>query len=119
MFKRLIRALRTVEGFHNDAQDLVQRMNGVEEGLLQYRSQLAMLQETQGALEASVSREVLNMAELYGKTYRLLKRMQAEARADEVEPDIQPEPVETDPVSARVQARRHSGLSSRDARGQG
>ena len=105
MFKKLLRAVRTVEAFDLERHEIVRRLDHIESVLDTHQTRASAVEGNLGGLEAQVSREVLNMAELYGKTYRLLKRMQAEERYDEAaepEPDIAP----TDPVTERVMARR-------------
>jgi len=106
MLKKLLRAIRTVEAFDLERHEISRRLERLEEVLELHQGRQDALESNLGTHEALVSREVLNMAELYGKTYRLLKRMQAEDRHDadqEPEPDITPV---IDEVTARVMARR-------------
>lgn len=106
MLKKLLAAIRTVEEFDADRREIASDLNRISATLRALQGQQEALGSKQDALESVVRTEVLNMAELYGKTYRLLKRMQAEDRHDtdhEEAPDIEPV---ADPVTARVLARR-------------
>lgn len=118
MFKKLFRAIRTVEAFDLERQEILRRLDRTESVLDTHQTRASAVEGNLGALEAQVSREVLNMAELYGKTYRLLKRMQAEERYDE-EKEPEPDIIPTDPVTERVMARRRHGVSTRNADGKG
>lgn len=114
MLKRLFRAILNVERFDLRALALTSRLDAVEEALRHQQDRERGLHEHVDALDQSVKREVLNMADLYGKTYRLLKRMQAEDRHDaatEEEPDIAPV---ADPVTERVMARRRHHVPARN-----
>jgi len=105
MFKQLRRAIQTVEAFDLERQEISRRLERVESVLDTHQNRASAVETNLADLDATVRRETLNQAELYGKTYRLLKRMQAEERYDEekeAEPDIAP----TDPVTERVMARR-------------
>ncbi len=117
MFKRLLKAIHTVEAFETERLEISRRLYNIESVLDTHQTRASAVESNVGGLEAQVSREVLNMAELYGKTYRLLKRMQAEERYDQEEPqpDIAPDPV-TDRVMAR---RRQGGVSKGSPVGKG
>lgn len=110
MFKQLLKAIRTVESFDLERHEIARRLERIESVLDTHSTRASAVEGNLGGLEAQVSREVLNMAELYGKTYRLLKRMQAEERYDEKE-EPEPDIVPTDPVTERVMARRRQGVS--------
>jgi len=118
MFKELLRAVRTVESFDLERQEIVRRLDHVESVLDTHQVRASAVEANVGSLEANVSREVLNMAELYGKTYRLLKRMQAEDRYDE-EKEPEPDIVPTDPVTERVMARRRQHVPKGSSTKQG
>lgn len=109
MFKKLLRAIATVEAFDLERQEIARRLERIESVLDTHQTRASAVESNLGGLEAQVSREVLNMAELYGKTYRLLKRMQAEERYDE-QTESEPDIVPTDPVTERVMARRRHGV---------
>lgn len=114
MLKLFREALRDLETFRSQQAEIRQHQLQTETVLQDSLQDVRALQQHLVDLDAKVDREVLNMAELYGKTYRLLKRMQAEERHDgeEEPPDITP-PAErvADPVTERVLARRAHGVS--------
>ena len=118
MFKKLLRAIHTVESFDLERHEIARRLERIESVLDTHSTRASAVEGNLGGLEAQVSREVLNMAELYGKTYRLLKRMQAEDRYDAEEPP-EPDIAPTDPVTERVMARRRHGVSKSRTDGQG
>ncbi len=114
MLNKLREGFRDLATFRRDQAVTHERLDAIEGVLQDYLTAVRSLEEQQGVLDATVHREVMSMAELYGKTYRLLKRMQAEERADvEEEPPPTPDiaPVVTDATTERVLARRNRGVS--------
>jgi len=106
MLKRIKEALSHIERFGKDCNDLRKGLEDLESATISHSAALESFHARQTALESQMKTTTLEHAELYGKTYRLLKRMQQEDRAIEEEPDIVPQ----DPISERVNARRNRGI---------
>lgn len=113
MLKKLKEGLRDLATFRRDQAATRDKLTEISEVLGCHSDSVQALDGHLADLDAKVDREVLNMAELYGKTYRLLKRMQAEDRHDEEEPEPDIKPTKEtvgDPVTERVLARRAHGI---------
>jgi len=106
MLNKLKAGLSAIAAFGEDLARFRQRLEGLEEGHSANLTYLEQFEARQRELESTVKTTTLEHAELYGKTYRLLKRMQMEDRTAEEEPDIGP----VDPVTERVRARRRHEL---------
>lgn len=116
MLKKLLRAIHTVEAFDLERHEIARRLERIKSVLDTHQSRASALESNLGAVEALVQRETLSIAEVYGKTYRLLKRMQAEDRYD-TEEEPKPDIVPNDPITERVMARRRHGVPKSDADG--
>jgi len=109
MLNKLRAGLSAIAVFGKDLALLRQHLEDLEEASKGHLTHLEQFEVRQRDLEHQMSVTTLEHAELYGKTYRLLKRMQMEDRTAEEEPDIVP----MDAVTERVQARRNRGLPGR------
>lgn len=107
MLNKIREALSTIAAFRQDVILIRQGLLDLETRSEAHRVSLDDVRSRQGDLESQMKRTALEYAELHGKTYKLLKRMQMEDRTQtEPEPDIEPR----DETTARVLARRHRGL---------
>jgi len=111
MFKKIREGLSAVAAFGKDLDRLRHRLEDLESSTEGHLTHLEHFERRQSDLEHQMKTTTLEHAELYGKTYKLLKRMQMEDQRAEEEPDIQP----VDPVSERVLARRNKHGISRES----
>lgn len=107
MLSKLREAISTLAAFRQDVILLRNQLSNVQAAMKAHQDDMDAIIVRQVALESQMKTTGLEQAELYGKTYKLLKRMQMEDHTQtEAEPDIEP----GDPVTARVMARRNRGL---------
>lgn len=107
MLNKIREAISSVEAFRKDVVWIRDHLEALEKQSQGYRDLLQKLHGRQVELEGRMNTASLEWAELYGKTYKLLKRMQMEDRTQTEPEEVAPL---MDDITARVMARRNRGL---------
>lgn len=107
-----------IEKLQSQLEELRSDVGKLSESPVRLDDALTELRGRVEDLAAQVAREKLSMAELYDKTYHLLKRHEARDRASRKEPEdaetgqlalVEEADTGTDPVTQRVLNRRRGG----------